>query len=234
MFDVINKYEYFSAMQDKTVWDFLRTSPHDLKRVQDAYIFNLLKDADGLTILEAGGGNSRLLRSFSRSNEMWNLDEFKGRDGGPANIVEIPGVRTTLGRLGDFSAELPLGHFDVVFSVSVVEHLPTYESISVFFRDGARLLKPGGMMYHAIDMYLQDEPFEYSSQRVRLYLDLAEQDGLRFLESPRIGPDIRFHCSYASNPDLGMFSWNNAVPSLAELRLNAQSVSLKMALRKKG
>lgn len=234
MFDVIKKREYFAEMQNSEVFEFLKKSPHDLKRVQDAYIFNLLKDADGLAILEAGGGDSRLLKSFSHSNELWNLDEFKGRDGGPANIVEIPGVRTVVGRLGDFSAELPMDHFDVVFSVSVVEHLPTRESISAFFRDGARLLKPGGMMYHAVDLYLQDDPFEYSSQRVRLYLDLAEQDGLRFLEKPCIGPDIRFRCCYATNPDLGIFGWNNAVPSLTELRLNAQSVSLKMVLRKVG
>jgi len=234
MLDVISKTEYFSALDDPKVSAFLRSSPHDLKRVQDAYIYSLLKDATDLRILEAGGGDSRLLKGLEKSNQLWNLDEFKGRVGGPANVIEIPGCRTAVGRLGDFSPELPSSHFDVLFSISVLEHLPHAQAITDFFRDGARVLKPGGVMYHAIDLYLKDEPFEYSSKRVQLLRECSEQGGLRFFEPPSIGDDICFRCSYATNPDLGMFGWNKAVPQLTELRLNAQSVSLKMALRKAG
>jgi hypothetical protein len=172
------------------------------------------------------------LKSLSRSNDLWNIDEFEGNDGGPPRVVEIPGIRTITGRLGNFSTEIPSHHFDVLFSVSVVEHLPTADSICTFFSDGARLLKNGGLMYHAIDIYLQDERFEYAAQRVELYLSHAQQTGLKFIEPPEIDSNIRFRCRYATNPDLSMFGWNQVAPSLADLRINAQSVSLKMALRK--
>jgi hypothetical protein len=56
MLDVINKREYFTAMLNPKVREFLKTSPNDLKHVQDAYIFNLLGDCRELAILEAGGG----------------------------------------------------------------------------------------------------------------------------------------------------------------------------------
>ena len=79
---------------------------------------------------------------------------------------------------------------------------------------------------------MQDQPLEYSSNRVDLYRRTAEQDGLRFREPPAVDQKIEFRCSYATNPDLGMYAWNKAVPQLAALRAVSQSVSLKMALTK--
>ncbi len=232
MLDVISKEDYFSALDDSTVADFLKASPNDLKRVQDAYIFNLLKDVSGLRVIEVGGGNSRLLRSLSKLNELWNLDEFAGRDGGPGSVVAIEGIKTIVGRLGSNSKDLPENYFDVLFSISVIEHLPTEDSIVRFFRDGARVLKAGGLMHHAIDLYIQDDPFEYSSNRVEMYSKLATQDGLLFVEKPAIDRSIRFRCRYATNPDTGMYGWNKAVPELSALRIASQSVSLKMVLAK--
>jgi hypothetical protein len=232
MLSVITKSEYFEAMNEAIIWERLKDSPQDLKRVQDAFIYRSLKDSMQLNIIEIGGGDSRILRHLSLSNECWNLDEFLGRDGGPASIKEITGVKTIPGRLGHFSNNLPNRYFDILFSISVIEHLITADEIQKFFADGARILKQGGMMYHAIDLYVMDEPFDYSANRINLYLSLAQQNGLSFIEPPTVTSDLRFNCNFATNPDLSMFHWNRAAPSLSQLRLNAQSISLKMILRK--
>ncbi len=232
MLDVISKTEYFLSLDDIAVSAFLKSSPHDLKRVQDAYIYSLLKSERCSKIIEVGGGNSRVLKGLDCSNELWNLDEFIGRDGGPSSVITIDGVKTVVGRLGAFSSQLPSNYFDMLFSVSVVEHLPTAQSVFNFFSDGARILKEGGVMHHAIDLYLQDEPFEYSSKRVEMYSQLSTQAGLIFVQKPAIDANIRFRCSYATNPDLGIYAWNKMVPQISEQRLNSQSVSLKMALKK--
>ena len=59
--------------------------------------------------------------------------------------------------------------FDVVFSISVVEHVGTAEELAAFHEDQLRILKPGGMFIHAIDLYLEDEPSPYWVQRFDAY-----------------------------------------------------------------
>lgn len=233
MLDVITKADYFAALNDEAVSAFISKSPHDLKRVQDAYIFNLLKNETNRKIIEIGGGNSRVLGALDNSNELWNLDEFDGRDGGPNTVICIDGVKEVVGSLGKGNVSLPSGYFDILFSISVIEHVPSADAIAEFFREGERILKFGGIMCHAIDIYLADEPQEYSSHRIQLYLTLAQQQGLSFLEVPMIDAALSFKCRYASNPDMAMFAWNKFAPQLAELRAESQSVSLKMSLIKR-
>lgn len=215
------------------MWSMLSSSPADLKHIQDAWMWSQLNSCRALKVIEIGGGNSRVLPILDRSNELWNMDEFTGSVGGPSQVVERPGVRTVVGSLGTFSDELPTDYFDVVFSVSVIEHIPSGPALDDFFMDSARILKNGGRGYHAIDIYLGDEINDYASKRIQDYLDSAEKSGHAMMEAPALTARTKFSCRYASNPDLGMFGWNKAVPKLAALREVTQSCSLKLGILKK-
>ncbi len=56
------------------------------------------------------------------------------------------------GYLGSFDSKLPSDYFDMVFSVSVIEHVPLVE-YEAFFADMHRILKPGGVHIHSYDVW---------------------------------------------------------------------------------
>ena len=64
MLEVITKKEYFTWC-DKGIANSNRT----LKGIQDAWVTSLFSNKEDLKIAEIGGGNSRVLNSFSNSNE---------------------------------------------------------------------------------------------------------------------------------------------------------------------
>jgi hypothetical protein len=230
MLDVIRK---------KDIWDFMDShkipgalnSISDLKFTQDIWVFSELYSLSECRILEVGGGNSRVLRCLDGTrNELWNYDEFKGNVGGPSGPVEIESVNVLSGLMGSFDSQLPSSYFDVVFSISVVEHIPLGEPLIDFFKDIKRVLRVGGKSIHAIDIYLSDAGLEYISARIDEYTRIAALSGLRFEKSPAISKDLSFSCSFASNPDKSMHRWNQVSPALKRQRSVAQSVSLKMVL----
>ena len=232
MFDVITKREFWQ-WQDEGLVDPQR---HDLKGIQDAYVLSRLADVRGCRILEVGGGNSRVLSVTSepsRGNECWNADMFEGVGNGPTENRNSPHVRVARCYLGDFSTDLPDEYFDYVVSVSVVEHVPSSD-LETFFADSARVLRPGGLLLHAIDLYVFDADNETSHRqqgrdRLRRYLKFGHRPdlGLMFVEDPAIDEHVAFRCSFATNPDLAMNVWNRVVPDLRPVRETAQSVSIK-------
>nr|AHN97888.1 Glycosyl transferase, family 2 [uncultured bacterium lac146] len=233
MFDCITKKEYWATLDQKSVWSMLKSSPGDLKHIQDAWMWSQLNGCRGSKIIEIGGGNSRVLLALDPSNELWNVDEFTGNAGGPNQVVERPGIRTVVGNLGAFSDSLPSSYFDTLFSISVIEHVPSGKPLDDFFMDACRILKVGGRSYHAIDIYLGDDFIDYASKRIQEYLDAIQKSGQALIEPSAISAQTKFSCRYASNPDLGMYGWNKAVPQLAAMREATQSCSLKLVTVKK-
>jgi hypothetical protein len=79
-------------------------------------------------------------------------DPFWLRGGSPAeHIQQHPEVKYVLERLGDpAQSSLPQGYFDVVYSLSTLEHVPS-RLMSAVWRHMDALLKPGGEMLHGID-----------------------------------------------------------------------------------
>lgn len=53
--------------------------------------------------------------------------------------------------MGEFSEELPENYFDMVFSVSVLEHVPI-DWLENVIKDIHRILKKGGISCHSIDV----------------------------------------------------------------------------------
>ena len=235
MLDFIRKEQYFEWVKAYETMrsTYASANTYNLKDIQDHYAISRLAGLNNTRILEVGGSDCRVLRSFSSNNECWNAEKFEGLAGGPSRKIETDGVQNIPAYLGEFDKALPNSYFDVVFSVSVVEHV-TDDKLTDFFLDIARVLKPGGLTFHAIDVYVFDEehwsesPAQYTRQRLSQYAAIPKvTDGRLGLRHPSaIGDDPKFRCAYASNADREMLSWNKVVPDLAPMRKVAQSVSL--------
>jgi ubiquinone/menaquinone biosynthesis C-methylase UbiE len=251
MFDIITRKEYWDWLDELAPQSryrgFLRRvrrslalqryhlgvgREYALKTVQDTYIYHLLRNEKGKKIIEAGGGNSRILRLLRNTNECWLVDRFEGMGNGPRRKPFLPKVRIVQDYLGEFNKLLPDGYFDYVFSISVAEHIPL-DYLDNFFRDCARLLKPGGRMVHAIDTYVYDPTdrqtlvMDEFAQRIRKYLEFADRPdlGIHLIEPAKINADFIFSCRYASLPDNIMYRWQQNRPSVK--REIGQLVSIK-------
>lgn len=131
----------------------------DLKVYQDLFVYAFIKENidKGSKILEVGGGESRILEYFKNDYECWNLDEFKGLGNGPLDY-KTDGINTVYDLAGNFNPELKFEYFDLVFSISALEHSPvndfdTYRNILI---DMNRVLKKGGYSLHTIDQCAED------------------------------------------------------------------------------
>ena len=221
MLDIVRKHEYFDWLTERVA----DLNNHTLKGIQDAWILSILRDKADLKMAEIGGGRSRVLEQLSLRNECWNIDKFEGLGAGPTDVPTVPGVKIVRSYMGDFNTDIPDNYFDVVFSISVIEHVPS-DNIHSYFDDCFRILKPGGILLHAIDLYIFDEA--HSGVRVDLYRQAVEAKEFTWLMSPAIDNSISFQCSFASNSDVTMNVWNQIVPELRGVREQAQSVSIKL------
>ncbi|MBE9102933.1 class I SAM-dependent methyltransferase [Vacuolonema iberomarrocanum] len=227
MLDIINKREYFEWL-NKSLADHKNVS---LKGIQDGWILSILSGRQELKVAEIGGGKSRVLQVLSKENECWNIDKLEGAGNGPTDVPDIPGVKLVRAYMGENDTSIPDNHFDVVFSISVVEHVPNV-ALEAFFSDCCRILKPGGIMLHAIDLYISDE----RTQRVHvidIYRKVIDAQDFEWLSPPTVDGQATFRCSYASNSDVTLNRWNRVAPALKSVREVSQSVSLKMFAFKK-
>ena len=228
MLDVIYKKEYFDWWE-KGIAD--RTN-HTLKGIQDAWIVSLFSSEQAIKIAEIGGRNSRVLNRFKEQNECWNIDKFEGVGGGPREMKEMSGIKIVRSYIGDFDPNIPENYFDVIFSISVVEHVPS-NNIIQFFADCHRLLKPGGIMAHAIDAYVRDIPTPHRLEIVEQYIEAIDSQGFEWFLPPKNDKNFTFKSEFASNSDLTMAVWNHIAPTLRTIREESQSISLKLIAHKK-
>jgi|GEM_PF-306259 len=139
----------------------------DLKAYQDglcaAFIEQMFPEG-GARILEIGGGNSRILAHYGTDGqfECWNIDKFEGVGNGPAFVPgKVRYHKLVTAYMGDLSTELPEHYFDLVFSTSVLEHVPDDPAVHKnIYDDIMRVLKPGGYSMHLLDFGLKN-PIEW-------------------------------------------------------------------------
>lgn len=232
MFDFIRKKELWQAC-DKGYLDELKSKniSYQLKHAQDLAIYQHVRDLSGLDIAEIGGGNSRILERLAKHNQCFNVEKFEGRDLGPTGPVELQNVRNVNAYVGDFSSALADCSFDLVFSISVVEHVETTK-LDAFFEDSMRILRHGGQFLHAIDMYIAEEPLAYALDRFDRYRRwITDSSHVRPMGAVYPGP-LRFATDMVSNPDNILYGWNSLVPSLHDVREQSQSVSLIIGAHK--
>jgi SAM-dependent methyltransferase len=225
MFDFIRKPRLWDLWSRKLDTEIGKHAEFHLKSIQDLAVYALLRDVEGKSIGEIGGGNSRVLPRLAERNVCYNIEPFEGKDGGPNKIARLPRVTNLPTYVGVSAATIEDSFFDILFSISVLEHIPN-DKLSDFVRDSWRILKPNGWFVHAIDIYVDDSPSDYFRQRYDFYRSLV--DGSE-LFSPREavfrGP-LAFTCDMASNPDHTMYAWGRLAPELNDLRQRAQCVSL--------
>lgn len=80
------------------------------------------------------------------------LNELARRQGGDPRELH-PDVTYVNGFMGEKMSELPEQYFDLVYSLSTLEHID-YSFMPSVFADIDRVLKPGGYMAHCIDLSL--------------------------------------------------------------------------------
>ncbi len=234
MFDFIRKPLLWNAWEEGLDREIGQIKGFRLKSAQDLAVYAQLRGARRMQIAEIGSGYSRLLPALAKSNDCIAVEKFEGKGTGPTREHEIEGVRRVHAYLGENSPELPSASLDVVFSVSVVEHVAAdgMRVLAAFHRDQLRILRPGGRFIHAIDEYLVDEPDQPTRQRFEAYRRwVADSPGVEPVGDVYDGP-CRFSCDLVTNPDNVMHRWGQMEPSLDRLRQTAQCVSVLVAGRK--
>ncbi|MEA5411772.1 methyltransferase domain-containing protein [Synechococcus sp. BA-120 BA3] len=229
MFDFLKKKDIWDACS-KGYLDEIKSKniSYQLKTAQDLSIYRLIRNLHDLDIAEIGGGNSRILERLAINNRCANIEKFEGKHLGPAEEIKLANVRNINSYVGDFDAAISDSQFDVIFSISVVEHVET-ERLNLFFIDLLRMLRPGGKFFHAIDVYLQDFPTSSTLERVKIYQSWVLDNEYAMPVGNVLTSEVKFTTDMISNPDNILYGWNTLVPSLVRVREASQSVSLIVA-----
>ena len=104
-------------------------------------------------ILEVGTGwDTFFAERFGKKAEYWGIDDgsFDPLGQFEESLVTRPNAQFVRGYLGDFNSELPDSYFDMLISVSVLEHVPS-ENTRRVYADAFRVLRPGGCIVSSID-----------------------------------------------------------------------------------
>jgi SAM-dependent methyltransferase len=134
-----------------------------LKAFGHGWILESRSWSAGERVLDVGGAYS-WVPSYLQSKfncDVWVVDDFGVtvdesfwlRYGSPDEFVAAhPELRFVRERVGNPAlSSLPEEYFDVVYSVSTMEHVPN-ELTPAVWQHMARLVKPGGDLIHAIDL----------------------------------------------------------------------------------
>ncbi|MCF8055255.1 MAG: class I SAM-dependent methyltransferase [Desulfocapsa sp.] len=162
--DTIHNFTY-STVRNAIAFSSLRSPdfygfPFDIYRsaikcYQDLLVLSFIRDTlpHGSKILDVGGANSRVLTHLSNDYECWCIDKYEGLGHGD---VVVPGAdggfRVVVDYMGNFNTDLPDNYFDLVFSISALEHgVQKKKDIQNILQDIDRVLKTGGFSLHCID-----------------------------------------------------------------------------------
>jgi ubiquinone/menaquinone biosynthesis C-methylase UbiE len=163
-----------------------------IKCYQDLLVLSFIRDSlpPGSRILDVGGANSRVLTHLSNEYECWCIDKYEGL--GQGDVV-VPGsdsgFKVVVDYMGNFNSDLPDTYFDMVFSVSALEHgLQEKKVIQNILLDIDRVLKTGGFSLHCIDAVIDktngtggklvnDEFFKVARNKLPAWSDIiADKD----------------------------------------------------------
>ena len=125
-----------------------------LKQMGSLFCLEKIKQLNLPVLLEVGAGcNLFFSQQLGKDHEYWIVDEpgfydrkkFKQANSRRDNTHFVDSL------LGKFSNRLKNDFFDIVFSVSVLEHIAQQE-IDAVCEDMFRIVKPGGYIIHSLDI----------------------------------------------------------------------------------
>lgn len=153
-----------------------------LKQFGTLFCYERLQGISG-RFLEVGVGQNRFFdANLPASIDYWGIDKSGFYD--EKAFRHSASLRTRMtyvdGLLGDNSPDLPASSFDAVFSISVLEHTPV-ANINAACRDMHRVLKPGGIAIHTLD--LTSGHYETIG---KAYLRELQEAGFAFERDPRV------------------------------------------------
>src|SRR5205823_11975663 len=136
----------------------LATASRDLKDVQRPWALKAIVGSvrPGSRLLEIGAGKPIVADQLAQLGyDVTVVDPYDGRDRGPSEFEALqaayPRVRIVRGL---FPRDVPTGErYDCVYSISVLEHLPT-DAIGEVCAGINRFARDGGWTIHAIDHVL--------------------------------------------------------------------------------
>jgi ubiquinone/menaquinone biosynthesis C-methylase UbiE len=164
-------FEFFKKMKYDVELFGIEVDPGncDLKIYQDLLTFTFIKQNYDrpIKMLDVGGGTSRILEYFKKEHECWNIDKLEGVGNGPlGQDVQTEEIKFVYDYMGNFNKELPDNYFDLVFSISTLEHVPLNdtEAYGNILKDINRVIKPGSYSLHTIDLVWLGEKYVWTNE----------------------------------------------------------------------
>jgi len=138
-------------------WDvdkFFRTGEHDIEGVM-ATARQLGFPRQQQAALDFGCGVGRLTRALSRHfDESWGVDISERMVERARELnAEWTGCRFVVNGATDLRL-FPDRHFDLVFSLIVLQHIPRRPVIRKYLAEFVRVLKPGGLLVFQLPSYI--------------------------------------------------------------------------------
>ncbi len=153
MFRVANCNDLLQLKKKYPTCHFTGVLSWTLKQLGTLYCYDYLNALPGGRVLEVGAGaNTFFDNRLPAHLDYWMMDKigyydeafFKAGVPGRSRTTHVQAL------LGDGTYQIPDNHFDAIFSVSVLEHVPP-DQIKNVAREMHRLLKPGGVSIHSLD-----------------------------------------------------------------------------------
>ncbi len=131
-----------------------------LKQLGTLYVFDWIARHKPRRVLEMGAGLSLYFdQAIGQHCDYWMVDDSGFYDAKAFADADAKRKNTTFasGLVGQKIDDLPANHFDLIFSISVLEHAPNnaIQPISDHMR---QLLAPGGRIIHSLDLPIRLAP----------------------------------------------------------------------------
>jgi len=170
--------------------DLLVTYQWGLKQAGTLYCVDKILKTDSQVVLELGAGHTLFFDKYffskaSKSYEYWVIDSKGFYDPTTIELAQVSRKNTKFvdNLLGNFDPTLPDNYFDLVFSISVLEHTEGRFRKSVC-QDMYRCIKKGGYIVHSLDTIT-------GSPLGKLWFDDLVNAGFNFnIDQPELSPDF--------------------------------------------
>ncbi|WP_306250415.1 hypothetical protein [Parvularcula sp. IMCC14364] len=218
MLDFVRKYESFRAAEQTG----LSPAGLNMSFYQQIAVQDFLSGIEMASVAEINPGEKSLLDGLIRHNETYSLQMQQ---------TKIEKVSVYSGsKSGDERVSGAEIAFDLLFSCGEFEKFGSSEIAEAL--DVCRdMLRPGGVMIHALQFYIAPTPTPFWLDRFAAFHQSFQRGGVEPVGNV-MGPEPLFQPDMASTSDAALFELYKASPNMAELRMQAQNVCLIYAARR--